>query len=129
VPGWGWVIAANVLLGLNQGLVWSSTVVMKIDLMGPKQRGLAMGLNESVGYLAVAATAFASGWLATEYGLRPYPFHLGIGLAVAGLLGSLLVRDTSHHVALATAQVPVEPAGPPLSSRNYYSLIPFEAHS
>ncbi|MFC7671262.1 MFS transporter [Hymenobacter humi] len=73
-PSWGWVIAANVLLGLNQGLAWSSTVVMKIDLVGPRQRGLAMGLNESAGYLAVAATAFASGWLATEYGLRPYPF-------------------------------------------------------
>ncbi|MBF9144437.1 MFS transporter [Hymenobacter properus] len=114
-PTWGWVIAANVLLGLNQGLAWSSTVVMKIDLVGPKQRGLAMGLNESAGYLAVAATAFASGWLATEYGLRPYPFYLGIVLAVAGLLGSLLVRDTRHHVALEAAQAPAAPTGPPLS--------------
>ena len=114
-PTWGWVIAANVLLGLNQGLAWSSTVVMKIDLVGPKQRGLAMGLNESAGYLAVAATAFASGWLATEYGLRPYPFYLGIGLAVLGLLGSLLVHDTRHHVALEAAQTPAAPAGPPLS--------------
>lgn len=114
-PSWGWVIAANVLLGLNQGLAWSSTVVMKIDLVGPRQRGLAMGLNESAGYLAVAATAFASGWLATEYGLRPYPFYLGIVLAVLGLLGSLLVRDTRHHVALEAAQAPVTPTGPPLS--------------
>lgn len=114
-PTWGWVIAANVLLGLNQGLAWSSTVVMKIDLVGPKQRGLAMGLNESAGYLAVAATAFASGWLATEYGLRPYPFYLGIVLAVLGLLGSLLVRDTRHHVALEAAQAPTGPVGPPLS--------------
>ena len=111
-PSWSWVIAANVLLGLNQGLAWSSTVVMKIDLVGPKQRGLAMGLNESAGYLAVAATAFASGWLATEYGLRPYPFYLGIVLAVLGLLGSLFVRDTRAHVALEAAQVP---SGPPLS--------------
>ncbi|SMB99521.1 hypothetical protein SAMN00120144_0239 [Hymenobacter roseosalivarius DSM 11622] len=79
---------------------------MKMDLVGPKQRGLAMGLNESAGYLAVAATAFASGWLATEYGLRPYPFYLGIALAVLGLLGSLLVRDTRAHVALEAAQAP-----------------------
>ncbi|GAB2470667.1 MFS transporter [Hymenobacter qilianensis] len=114
-PSWGWVIAANVLLGLNQGLAWSSTVVMKIDLVGPKQRGLAMGLNESAGYLAVAATAFASGWLATEYGLRPYPFYLGIALAVLGLLSSLGVRDTRHHVALEASQAPAGPTGPPLS--------------
>ncbi|GAB3874914.1 MFS transporter [Hymenobacter segetis] len=114
-PGWGWVIFANVLLGLNQGLAWSSTVVMKIDLVGPKQRGLAMGLNESAGYLAVAATAFASGWLATEYGLRPYPFYLGIGLTVLGLLGSLLVRDTRPHAALEAALAPSTPASPPLS--------------
>ena len=114
-PSWGWVIAANVLLGLNQGLAWSSTVVMKMDLVGPRQRGLAMGLNESAGYLAVAATAFASGWLATEYGLRPYPFYLGLVLAVLGLLGSLLVRDTRAHVALETAQLPACPAGPRLS--------------
>ena len=114
-PSWGWVIAANVLLGLNQGLAWSSTVVMKMDLVGPKQRGLAMGLNESAGYLAVAATAFVSGWLATEYGLRPYPFYLGIVLSVLGLLGSLLVRDTRHHVALEAAQSPVMQTGPTLS--------------
>lgn len=114
-PSWGWVIAANVLLGLNQGLAWSSTVVMKMDLVGPKQRGLAMGLNESAGYLAVGATAFASGWLATEYGLHPYPFYLGLALAVLGLLGSLLVRDTRAHVALEAAQAPAGPAGPALS--------------
>ncbi|MBF9239328.1 MFS transporter [Hymenobacter sp. BT683] len=78
-------------------------------------RYLFLGLNESAGYLAVAATAFASGWLATEYGLRPYPFYLGIGLAVAGLLGSLLVRDTRHHVALEAAQAPATPTGPALS--------------
>ena len=114
-PSWGWVVFANALLGVNQGLAWSSTVVMKMDLVGPRQRGLAMGLNESAGYLAVAATAFASGWLATEYGLRPYPFYLGIGLAVLGLLGSLLVRDTRAHVALETAQAPAGPTGPRLA--------------
>lgn len=114
-PSWGWVIFANVLLGLNQGLAWSSTVVMKIDLVGPRQRGLAMGLNESAGYLAVAATAFASGWLATEYGLRPYPFYLGLALAVLGLLSSLFVRDTRAHVALEASQTPTGPAEPPLS--------------
>ena len=114
-PSWGWVIAANALLGLNQGLAWSSTVVMKMDLVGPRQRGLAMGLNESAGYLAVGATAFGSGWLATEYGLRPYPFYLGLALAVCGLLGSLLVRDTRAHVALEAAQAPTGPVGPALS--------------
>ena len=74
-PSWGWVIAANVLLGINQGLAWSSTVVMKIDLVGEKQRGLAMGFNESAGYMAVGLVAFLTGWLASEYGLRPVPFY------------------------------------------------------
>ena len=73
-PVWGWVIAANVLLGINQGLTWSTTIVMKIDLVGPARRGLAMGFNEAAGYLAVAATALATGWLAADYGLRPAPF-------------------------------------------------------
>ena len=98
-PTWGWVVFANGLLGINQGLTWSSTVVMKIDLVGQKNRGLAMGLNESAGYLAVGLVAFASGWIAAEYGVRPYPFYLGIGFAVVGLLTSaLLVKDTVHHV-------------------------------
>jgi len=96
---WNWIIAANILLGINQGLTWSSTVVMKIDLVGEKNRGLAMGLNESVGYLAVGVVAFLTGWIATEYGLRPYPFYLGIGFALTGLLSSaFLVEDTIHHV-------------------------------
>jgi MFS family permease len=103
-PSWSWVIAANVLLGINQGLTWSSTVVMKIDLVGEKNRGLAMGLNESAGYLAVGGVAFLTGWIAGEYGLRPYPFYMGIGFAVIGLLSSwLLVKDTEHHVAAETA--------------------------
>ena len=99
--GWNGIIAANVLLGINQGLTWSSTVVMKIDLVGPKERGLAMGINESAGYLAVGATAFLTGWIASEYGLRPYPFYLGLFFVIAGMLGSLLlVRDTTPHVEL-----------------------------
>lgn len=102
-PSWNWIIAANVLLGINQGLTWSSTVVMKIDLVGEKQRGLAMGLNEFAGYLAVALVAFLTGWIAGEYGLRPYPFYTGIVLVLLGLLGSILfVKDTKHHVAIET---------------------------
>lgn len=102
---WQWVIAANVLLGIHQGLCWSSTVVMKMDLVGDKDRGLAMGLNEAAGYLAVGAVAFATGWIASHYGLRPYPFYIGIALAVAGLLGTWLwVKDTRHHVAVEAVQ-------------------------
>jgi len=100
---WEWIIFANVLLGINQGLTWSSTVVMKIDLVGEKDRGLAMGLNESAGYLAVGGVAFLTGWIASEYGLRPYPFYLGIVFVILGLLSSwLLVKDTVHHVSLET---------------------------
>ncbi|SFF62335.1 Predicted arabinose efflux permease, MFS family [Salegentibacter agarivorans] len=97
---WNWIIAANVLLGINQGLAWSSTVVMKIDLVGEKQRGFGMGLNEFAGYFAVAVVAFLTGWIASEYGVRPYPFYLGIGLMILGLLFSIfLIKDTRHHVA------------------------------
>ena len=96
---WNWIIAANILLGINQGLTWSSTVVMKIDLVGEKNRGLAMGLNESAGYLAVGVVAFLTGWIAVEYGLRPYPFYMGIAFTLLGLLFSyFLVKDTAHHV-------------------------------
>lgn len=104
-PHWNWIILANVLLGINQGLAWSSTVVMKIDLVGEKQRGLAMGLNEFAGYLAVAIVAFLTGYLASNYGIRPYPFAIGILLVVAGLLISIfLVKDTLHHVSLESSQ-------------------------
>jgi MFS family permease len=97
-PSWNWVLAANVLLGVSQGLTWSTTVIMKIDLAGPEQRGLAMGLNEFAGYLAVAGSALATGNLAARYGLRPQPFYLGIGFAVVGLmLSALLVRETHGH--------------------------------
>ncbi len=102
-PSWSWIIAANLLLGINQGLTWSSTVVMKIDLVGEKQRGFAMGLNEFAGYISVAIVAFLTGWIASEYGIRPYPFYLGIGLVVLGLFGSLFfIKDTNHHVAKET---------------------------
>jgi len=99
-PSWGWIVGANVLLGVSQGLAWSMTVIMKIDLVGPKSRGLAVGLNEFAGYLTVGLTAFLTGWIASETGaLRPEPFYLGIGYAVLGLgLSVLLVRDTSEHV-------------------------------
>ena len=102
-PNWNWVIFANILLGINQGITWSSTVVMKIDLVGEKSRGLAMGLNESAGYLAVGGVAFLTSWIATEYGLRPYPFYLGIVFSVIGLLTSLFfIKDTQHHVSKET---------------------------
>jgi MFS family permease len=105
-PGWGWIVAANVLLGLNQGLTWSMTVNMKIDLVGPARRGLAVGLNEAAGYAAVGATALATGYLATRYGLRPAPELLGVVFVVAGLVLSLIVRDTADHVALELSQHP-----------------------
>ncbi len=98
-PSWGWVVAANALLGINQGFAWSMTVIMKVDLVGPKSRGLAVGLNEFAGYLAVGLTALLAGFIAQRYGLRPQPFYLGIGYSVLGLvLSILLVRDTRHHV-------------------------------
>ncbi|MFZ6003271.1 MAG: MFS transporter [Actinomycetota bacterium] len=97
-PSWGWVIAANVLLGVNQGLTWSMTVIMKIDLAGSAKRGLAMGLNEAAGYGAVAATALATGFIAGQYGLRPEPFYLGVAFAGLGLgLSVLFVRETHGH--------------------------------
>lgn len=98
---WNWIIFANILLGISQGLTWSSTVVMKIDLVGEKQRGFAMGLNEFAGYIAVAVVAFLTGYIASEYGIRPYPFYLGIALVFLGLLSSIfLIKDTKHHVQL-----------------------------
>lgn len=101
-PSWNWIIVANALLGVSQGLAWSMAVIMKIDLVGPKSRGLAVGLNECAGYLMVGLTAFLTGWIAAEAGaLRPDPFYLGIGYGVIGLgLSMLLVRDTSEHVRL-----------------------------
>jgi MFS family permease len=100
-PDWNWIIAANLFLGVSQGLTWSSTVVMKIDLVGERDRGFAMGLNESAGYMALAAIAFLTGWIANNYGLRPLPFVLGIALVLGGLVMSwFLIKDTRHHVNL-----------------------------
>ena len=98
-PSWNWVVAANVLLGMSQGLAWSSTVVMKIDLVGEKNRGLAMGLNEFAGYVALALVAFLTGYVANRYGLTPYPFYIGVVIAVLGLFTSWLwVKDTTSFV-------------------------------
>ena len=103
-PSWTWVVVANVLLGISQGLTWSTTVVMKIDLVGPARRGFAMGLNEAAGYVAVALTALATGYLAESYGLRPAPFLLGIAFAALGLgLSTLAVKETREHARLEAA--------------------------
>ncbi|MDF2191311.1 MFS transporter [Paraflavitalea sp. CAU 1676] len=111
-PTWNWIIAANILLGISQGLAWSMTVNMKIDLVGPKKRGLAMGLNEAAGYGAVGLTALLTGYWASEYGLRPYPFYIGIIYTVAGLLLSIIViTDTRKHAQLEAAQRKVTRAG------------------
>jgi MFS family permease len=119
-PTWNWILAANVLLGISQGLTWSTTVIMKIDLVGPKQRGLAMGLNEFAGYVAVAGSALATGWIATKYGLRPEPFYLGVVYAVIGLaLSAIVVRETRHHVAHEVA-MHARSGVPPLSQREVF---------
>ena len=100
-PDWNWIILANVLLGVNQALAWSMTVNMKIDLVGREKSGLALGLNEFAGYLSVAVVGFATGYLASIYGLKPYPFYVGIAFAVVGtLLSAILVRDTRQFVQL-----------------------------
>lgn len=123
-PNWEWVIAANALLGINQGLAWSMTVIMKVDLVGPKSRGLAVGLNEFAGYLAVGVTAFLTGYLASRYGLRPAPIYLGIGYAVLGAaLSIMLVRDTRDHVRLEASSHTQKAA--PISFREVFALTSF----
>ena len=113
-PEWGWIVAANVCLGVNQGLTSSMVVNMKIDLVGPRGRGLAMGLNEAAGYMAVGATALATGYLAEAYGLRPVPELIGVFYAIAGLvLSVLVVRDTAGHVAVEEAAAHPGPARVP----------------
>ena len=102
-PSWDWVVFANVLLGLNQGLAWSTTVNMKIDLVGPRRRGFALGLNEASGYVAVSVAAAVAGFLAANYGIRPGPYLLAEGLATCGLLLSLFARDTAPQVELESA--------------------------
>ncbi len=105
-PTWNWILFANILLGISQGLAWSMTVNMKIDLVGPKKRGLAMGLNEAAGYGAVGLTALLTGYLAAHYGLRPEPFYIGIAYAAVGLLLSIFViSDTRKHAQLEAAQI------------------------
>ena len=100
-PDWGWVVVANLMLGINQGLTWSTTVLMKIDLVGPRRRGLALGLNEAAGYVAVALVAFLTGVIAESAGLRPEPFFLGIAIVGLGLGASVLfVRETRGHALL-----------------------------
>jgi MFS family permease len=118
-PNWGWVVAANVLLGVNQGLTWSTTVIMKIDLVGPRQRGLAMGLNEAAGYGAVAVTSLLAGYLAARYGLRPAPFLLGLSYAGLGLGLSLAVRETREHARLEGGPVS------DLTGRQVFALTSF----
>jgi MFS family permease len=123
-PSWGWIIAANALLGINQGLAWSMTVIMKIDLVGPKSRGFAVGLNEFAGYLAVGVTAFLTGYLASEYGLRPAPIYLGVAYAILGAaLSILLVHDTRDHVRLETEAHTQQSA--PISFREIFLLTSF----
>jgi MFS family permease len=104
-PTWNWIVLANVLLGINQGLCWSTTVIMKIDLVGPSRRGLAMGLNEFAGYLAVAVTAFATGYIASVSGLRPQPFYLGIAFVLLGLLLSAFFVKETREYALQEGQL------------------------
>lgn len=100
-PNWNWILFANVLLGINQGLAWSMTVNMKIDLVGTQQRGLALGLNEFAGYVSVALVGFLTGYIAAVYGLKPYPFYLGIIFPIVGFLISLLlVKDTKEFTKL-----------------------------
>src|ERR687891_515465 len=104
-PDWNWVILANVLLGINQGLAWSMTVNMKIDLVGKKRRGLALGLNEFAGYVSVALVGFVTGYIAAAYGLKPYPFYLGIAFSLLGFIISIvLIKDTSRFTELELRQ-------------------------
>ena len=127
-PRWEWIIAANALLGINQGLAWSMTVIMKIDLVGPKSRGLAVGLNEFAGYVAVGATAFLTGYLASLYGLRPVPIYLGIAYALAGtVLSVLLVRDTRDHVRLEIGDHRTAAAA--IGFKEIFALTSFRNHN
>jgi MFS family permease len=127
-PNWSWIIVANVLLGINQGLTWSTTVIMKIDLAGPTRRGLAMGLNEAAGYGAVAITALATGYLAAAHGLRPAPFLLGAAYIALGLgLSAAAVRETQDHARYeATRHVPADASRrDDLSTREITALTSF----
>ena len=128
-PTWSWVVFANALLGVNQGLSWSATVIMKIDLVGPKRRGLAMGFNEAAGYLAVAVTALLTGYIAERAGLRPEPFFLGLAYAGLGLgLSLLFVRETREFARLESASWQPQDSGvsASLSTREVFTLTSFK---
>jgi MFS family permease len=120
-PAWWWIDLANVFLGANQALAWSMTVIMKIDLVGPKSRGLALGLNEFAGYFAVGVTSWVTGYIAAQHGLRPQPFYLGIGIAVLGLLGAIfLVRETHGYARLEATTVGAATGAAPSFGRIFY---------
>jgi len=120
-PSWTWVLVANAFLGVSQGMTWSTTVIMKIDLAGSKNRGLAMGLNEFAGYFAVAGSALATGFVAAHYGLRPQPFYLGVAFVGIGLgLSALVVRETKHHVTAESKLHGEEPPGGLPSQREIF---------
>jgi MFS family permease len=124
-PSWGWVLVANAFLGISQGLTWSTTVIMKIDLAGPRRRGFAMGLNEAAGYFAVALSAWATGAIAERWGLRPYPFLLGVAFAVLGLLlSAFTVRETRAH-AEAEGRLGPSAAGEAPSAREVFLRTSF----
>ncbi len=127
-PTWSWVLFANALLGISQGLTWSTTVIMKIDLAGPKNRGLAMGLNEFAGYFAVAGAALATGYIASHWSLRPEPFYLGVGCALIGLaLSATLVRETRGHVDTeASLAGGVPPEGLPSQRQVFFRTSLFD---
>lgn len=119
-PSWGWVVFANVLLGINQGLCWSTTLIMMIDMAGPKRRGLAIGINEFIGYAGVSLSALMTGYLATAYGLRPTPFYPGIAFAIAGLALSCFVLDTR---AYARSEAGASFASPPFRQIMLLTLL------
>ncbi|MBS0251251.1 MAG: MFS transporter [Proteobacteria bacterium] len=124
-PNWNWVLAANVLLGLNQGLAWSMTVVMKIDLVGPRGRGLAVGLNEFAGYIAVGATAFATGYVASRYSLRPAPLYIGVIYSVLGCILSIgFVRDSLQHARLEARQA--EPISSAIGFKDVFAMVTYK---
>jgi len=131
-PSWEWIVVANIVLGISQGLTWSTTVMMKMDLVGPNRRGLAMGFNEAAGYLGVAGTALATGYIAANYGLRPGPFLLGAAFIALGLgLSVLFVRETHHHARVeAASHVSAHAgAGAALSGRQVFTLTSFRDRS
>ena len=131
-PSWGWIVVANVVLGISQGLTWSTTVVMKMDLVGPERRGLAMGLNEAAGYLGLAGTALATGYIASTYGLRPGPFLLGAVFIAVGLgLSVLTIRETRHHAKTEAATHRAVHPGTraELSNREIFTLTSFKDRS